>query len=863
MTKTYDNERLFNKQKCRIGSGNDIQKSERVLTAPKTHQHTVHTRWGCIRAPNAGTVLNVNKLPRAKLKNKQEEEEKGKTASLSSTCPQLFAFSSPQALTPPIHTHTPNPFGTRLGEGVRGAPAMTKASDGSVDDAAAEQANDVNVASPSAVTSSDGGDDGAPADAAAAGELQPSPLACPASEDGETDEEGSVDVDRGGDHNATALSSAAASVHSAGRLRRPRRSPATAGARTPACLDVPARWAGSVAVDITGMDPEAVRMASRAEVAMSCGFTPADEGPAQQPHPGTAAAYNKGAGIHNDWRARTAPAAPRGLSLLDLNIANLTEDVVLQSPRSVQACLRLGVQPTELKKMPFEECLRSTCQSGSGGRPRQADVECANAKMRHLEERRMSRYYALLYERSVIADASQTFAAVGQRSGGAAASEMVVAEELKLKKLVDANQAMLRQRMAHEHRVQAVADERARLVAEQKARDASAKSEARRQEQLREEEQEIRQQLLKMKKSLEKREMEALMARRQRSHREKELQRRKEQRERKEALELQNRLKSDTAAERQRTIREYNHELEEDRRQVLLTRIEKSEQNKLETEKKRRLEVKRRKARMMLKQAKIQAALARSQHARSTKVEFALMKEEKAEEALRMFEQARDRLLDEKKDVDRDKRERRQRIYEEAQRLELGRKETIQEKQRLQEHHFTEMMQRRDEDCRVRHNVRSLKVQDKLDNVERMKKVTEYRKYLTVERIEAKSKKTADMDAERERLKATRKRHREAIEAARVPVKRHTPGPGNYLGLDAPEAAARSSPQWKFGVGAAYQAMRVVAPEKISKGVAPGYVSSPGPCAYAPVPVEVESSKRCMPAYTLSKATRFGLVRER
>ena len=613
-------------------------------------------------------------------------------------------------------------------------------------------------------------------------------------------------------------------------------------------LELPARWAGSVVVDISGMDPKAVKHASQTEVSLHSRVT-----------------Y----GVNS----KAVDDAPEGLSLINIDIANLDTEITLGTPRSVQACLRLGVQPCELTRKQWDFFQKSVIEERAQAQSTQAkdgqekvksttslklsetEKECCALKLKHHEERRKQKFYALVKERAIIAESTEAIAGAApvkthEESG------LVAAEEKKLKKIVDANQAMLRQRLAHEHRMNLVKEDREKKIRQQKILYEQQREEHRKAELRKEREAELRQQLIKMRKSLEKREAEAVLRKKQAMHGMKDRQRREEQDRRKKELEEQNRARVEEAAERQQQIRTYNQHLQTEKRDQLLTRIERNEQNKLLHDDLRRKHLAERKARSLLKQAKIAAALERSQRVRDFKVERALEKEEKAKDALEMFHTTREKLLDEKRNLEQEKTVKRQRVYEESQRLLAERTSQIQARQLDQEHHFLELKKHRHEEGELRWHQRHMHHLDKLENVARMKKVTEYKKYLTVERIEDKMKKAEDMEIERENIKERRKRHREAIEAARVPIKRHTPGPGNYLGLDVP--STHNAPQWKFGVSANNQTMRVVAADKILGGVAPGYVRSPGPCAYTThAALSAESTKKRNPCFTLSKADRF------
>ena len=574
-------------------------------------------------------------------------------------------------------------------------------------------------------------------------------------------------------------------------------------------MELPAEW--SVDLDITGMDSNAVK-----------------------------ASYLTSEGTDK--------------SLANLNIDDCTDPFTLDSPRSVQACLRLGVQPRELLIIPHEVFIHEEAKNHLGRTLNKVELECCSTRFQHHEQRRRQKHMALLRERETLIEnclgnTNPTTAIVRR------ASTLFQEEENRLRKLVDANQAMLRQRLTHEVRLEKVKQDREARLEEERARDASKREQMRKDEIQREEESEVRQKFLELKKQLEKREQHIILARKQREYEETEQKRRQEMENKKREIEQLNQTRAHLNVERQQQIKCQSKLVLESRRNQLLARVERADQVKKQFDQDRQSTIEQRKQNSLAKQARMQSALDRSAKALQLKVLRALDREVKANTALKEFERARHSIILEKRANDDVKEMKRRSVYEEAQRLLSSKTQQFLDRQETQERHLEALMRRRGAEKLLRQSTNDMKVKDKLENVARMKKVYEYRKYLTVEKIEAKSAKVREIETEKKKLKEKRAHHRAVVDATRIPITRQTPGPGDYLGFDIP--VVKRSPQWKFGLSADNLSMRVVVSGRISSGVAPGYTKSPGPCAYNTASITSHSMKRRPPSYSLPKADRF------
>eukprot|EP01064_Diplonema_japonicum_P034027 TRINITY_DN6895_c0_g1_i1.p1 TRINITY_DN6895_c0_g1~~TRINITY_DN6895_c0_g1_i1.p1 ORF type:complete len:615 (+),score=106.54 TRINITY_DN6895_c0_g1_i1:61-1905(+) len=577
-------------------------------------------------------------------------------------------------------------------------------------------------------------------------------------------------------------------------------------------LKVPPRWAGPVQVKMTGMDPSVL-------LPVEC-----DEGIIE------------------------------GGKVNLLNI-NESEGKILDSPRSMEACLRLGILPEEIVSKPLEYFLMEHSKNGTK-RLSKTDTECAKAHYEHYETRRMMKLETLMEERNNIIKHSMQLSLTRTSKKSRKASALFALEESKLKKLVDANQTMLRQRLLHESKVASIREQREQALEQERLRDEKMKAAQRQESAKNELETAVRQKLSAAKKLLEKRQQQAALLKKQRTHQQKEELRKKQVEEKKKSLEEQNRARSCVNEERQKQIHQQNKMLQEGRRLELLGRIERTEEIKLLQDKQRVDALQERREQAAMKQSKIKAALERSAAAREQKVSRALEKEAKANMALDDFEKTRSKLLLEKRSQDEEKEKRRKIVYKEAMRLVDERKNQIISKKLTQEKHFAVLQKKKANEKKLRSNQIHLKVRDRVDNVARMKKVVEFKKYLTVEKIESKNRKVEEIREEKEKLKEKRSRHRAAIEAARIPLKTYSPGPGDYTTQEA--VCQASSPQWKFGLAPSNLAMRVITPDGVvARGSAPGYVSSPGPCAYSQPSPSTESYRRRAPAFAVSKAPRF------
>eukprot|EP01063_Lacrimia_lanifica_P009024 TRINITY_DN16069_c0_g1_i1.p1 TRINITY_DN16069_c0_g1~~TRINITY_DN16069_c0_g1_i1.p1 ORF type:complete len:696 (+),score=295.56 TRINITY_DN16069_c0_g1_i1:185-2272(+) len=625
---------------------------------------------------------------------------------------------------------------------------------------------------------------------------------------------------------------------------------------------VPPEFARAINLDLTGLEEEGIKSSAVEKVAAECG------------------------------------AEPAGLnSLANIDIDTFANDFyVLDSPRSIQACLKKGIQPAELVHIPLEHFLRD---KGMGRDKLSTTLrECAQLEYDHQEQRRRQKFHTLLAERERVientAAFTQSVSMVGRRRG----SEMLRIEEHKMKKTMDANHAMIRQRIAHETKIAKYKEDKDKQLQAQREVDEQAKLMQRKAEAQREAEAELRTKLINMKKKLEKREAQALLVKKQKLIRQKENEREEQRLAQKREKETENQARAEANAERQAMIKMQNHLMIEDRRDELLSRIERNERIRQEIEAKREEALRQRKEASKAKQEKIQSALERHSKMRELKILKALEKEERANEALDDFERARMKLVMDRRKEEEQKTLKRAQVYQEAQDRLQEKTDEILQKCQVKDKYFQELKKKQHNDFIVRsaqrklkvndkvenvkrmrkvteykkylvveklkkkqHNdfivrsaQRKLKVNDKVENVKRMRKVTEYKKYLVVEKIEEKNQKVEDITKEKMLLKEKIKGHREALDAVRVPINRQSPGPGDYLGID--PLTTKHTPMWKFGASAPHHAMRVIEAEhcKVARS-APGYVASPGPCAYSP-DVEKNEKKR-PPCFSIPRSDRW------
>jgi hypothetical protein len=541
----------------------------------------------------------------------------------------------------------------------------------------------------------------------------------------------------------------------------------------------------------------------------------------------------------DDGRSRTPPAAG-ALMFVDLENMDLgrddlqrldpNRDVLLDSPRSVEACLRLGLCPSDFFSPTYDEVVKSMKDKGENI---QDDVVC---KMRYsyLVHRAKQKHAAACEERvRVIAEES---AGRGYGSGGhggvtqaAAAADnstRIQDEERRLAKIVDNNKHRLRQQLLHHQLI-----EKQREREEQKKESQRRSDEAQAKRRLREmierskkeeEAQALRNEARELEQEEQRRRVElkrALYEAKDRQVKD------RIQKQRLEA-EAENEAKRLLNLQRQQQMREQADKVTLERRKEFQRRNEIFEA--AQADYKHQLEVKREEHRAIarLKHKKIMDAIQRSNDQQEAKIQRALEKERQADELRKL--QAEDAAEQQRiKHANEAQREaERLEVLRAAQQRQRDRVEHLEEKIASTEEHMEDLHKQREAEARIRSEVQKQKELDKADCVRRSKFTEEYRVRQIDESNREKILRVERLQQQQALLKEKRKLHREEAERTRVKIEEVTPGPSDFVPQQG--AVGMDAPRWKIGLPASALAMRV-----IMKNVpAAGYHGSPGPCVY-------------------------------
>lgn len=512
--------------------------------------------------------------------------------------------------------------------------------------------------------------------------------------------------------------------------------------------------------------------------------------------------------------------------------------VLLDSPRSVEACLRLGLSPFDFVPPQFDEVVRRMKDTGESVE----DPSIVKMRYSYLVQRSKQKLRAACEERvRIMVEKSAQSERDGNRSfsstSAAAApcpgqqqadnSTRIQEEEKRLQKIVENNKNRLRQQLLHTQLIEKQREREEQKLMSQRRDDELQKKNRVREMIERSKKEEEAQALRNEARELERREQQARVELKRAMYEAKDKQvKDRIQRQRLEA-EAENEAKRLLNLERQKQMKEQADALLVERRKEFQRRNEAFEasqeefRHQLEVRKEERLAVAR------IKQRKIREAIQRSNDQQAAKIQRALEKERLADELRRQQEEIAAEKLRLKNQMEEEKERQRQAVVAEAQAREAQRVADLQAKLEATEHHMQTVAEQREAEMRVRSEVQRQKELDKLDCVQRSKFMEEHRISLLEKSSIEKVLRVERLQEQQEILKEKRKLHREEAERTRVVIQEVTPGPSDFI-VTIGDIANNDRPKWKMGLPATTMMTQVV-----QKNVpAPGYMSSPGPCVY-------------------------------
>eukprot|EP00759_Apiculatamorpha_spiralis_P041858 PhF_6_TR40253/c0_g1_i1/m.59932 len=551
--------------------------------------------------------------------------------------------------------------------------------------------------------------------------------------------------------------------------------------------------------------------------------------------------------------------------------------ILLNSPRSVQACLGLGLVPHEFVKKTQQDIVKIVLAE----RGPHDDPEIIKMRLKYHDQRRKEKLYEARQARNKLVrkdDHAMRMLLEGEQSlsasshsgdlntsinspnnnngsslldmGSSQKAEMVVKEEMKLQKIIAASESRYKQQLLHLEMGKKRRQEREQAVALQNEREQARQAGIKNRMLENDRAGEIEQRQRAKVRELERRQQIASMEMKLASYERKEQVVNERIEYQKKEKEIMNKTKKERNEIRQKTMQQQALENQMAKRQLFEHRWVQFEEAQ-ENFKQRQFDhhqMKREEA--AEKQRHISEAVERAKLILENQTRQTLLKEMQAEERIRLFQQTRMEYMEQKRVEDISKELKRQQIFEDSLLMQKEKVTRLKHKMMMSEKHMEQVQQRREQERREHHEREREKQMDKMDKVERIKRLQERERSHLLEHIEQKDTRVMTMKEQQEDLKEKRRMHRMKVEAMRISFKEATPGPGEYstdLGTTIPH-----SPQWKFGLPATAHAMRVV-----SKGHVPeGVVTSPGPAAYASE-TALDRALHHSPAFSVPRGDRF------
>eukprot|EP01065_Artemidia_motanka_P027382 TRINITY_DN32583_c0_g1_i1.p1 TRINITY_DN32583_c0_g1~~TRINITY_DN32583_c0_g1_i1.p1 ORF type:complete len:715 (+),score=333.63 TRINITY_DN32583_c0_g1_i1:57-2201(+) len=535
---------------------------------------------------------------------------------------------------------------------------------------------------------------------------------------------------------------------------------------------------------------------------------------------------------------------------------------LLDSPRSLEVCARNGFSVSSFHFRPFREFLRES----------QGDREIARRRQRHWKQRRTERLELLRAERRALIELrgdeplpqrGGTFALTAPPTGGAAPAKaapraastqprvpaspgstlsakspgsVAVVSHAAERRREEATARLLLERDKLRRQVEQARSRQAVLLREDEQTMAAMQERDRR---LRE--QQLQREREQAKEVLDAQQREREQRQRQQDFQEARQRRREEERIRHEQLNAGYRQQEEERlaklAAAQATREQQQHErraqnmqkqqqiqsmvlmLGERRAAEMARRQEKAEQIRKEFDLQRDKELRARKAQAESRQRELRQRLERAREKEAALVAKSEEKARMAAERLEVHLQQKQEHHQLRRLQEVEKETKRREHFDHARRLEEGRRDAVLAKQQKDAETQARIQEQREHTLKLRKVEKELSIQDRLDAVERMRLIRDYRTEQQLERIAEKEYRVAEMERQEQHLRRERQKHREECWRRKV-VRRHlSPGPGEYLGLDrAPETGGHHTAAAVFG-----GAIRAEGDEGVG----------PGPGAYA------------------------------
>eukprot|EP00760_Papus_ankaliazontas_P018862 PhM_4_TR1772/c0_g1_i1/m.94220 len=563
------------------------------------------------------------------------------------------------------------------------------------------------------------------------------------------------------------------------------------------------------------------------------------------------------------------PAWPGLRSLENFNVdeRHVSGKILLNSPRSVQACVNLGLVPREFLRRSMKDYANDIIRE----RGPKNDEEVVRMRYKYAEQRRQQKLEAARTERMRLVQLEEreqltTHSFDGGSSGGehttvlgdgtalgnntTQKAEMVRNEEAKLHKIIAASESRFKQQLLHMEISRSRREEREKKIEQQKERERQRQEEIRmamvENDRAAEREQAKRAEM----RELERRQQEAELEKRQLLYTQKQNAVADRIQQQRLENEEQNRIKRERNELRQKMMQQQAIELQQKKREGFEERWERFQQAQREFRERQEEERLQRREEAEEKQRHISAAIARANLIQENQTRQTLLRELKAEQRIEQFNKMRADELEAKRLKDIEKEVQRQQIFDDAMLLQKERVARLKHKMLISEKHMEDVQQRRERELRDHHENEREKQMDKTDNINRKKRITEKLRQDLLDEIEEKDTRVSRMKEQQADIMDKRRMHRLKVETMRISFQEAKPGPGEYD--TATNALAPHSPQWKFGLPVSLQTMRVID----KKSAPPGVVLSPGPAAYGAAGA-LDRTLHAPPAFTLPKSSRF------
>eukprot|EP00761_Pharyngomonas_kirbyi_P014074 gb/GECH01014104.1/.p1 GENE.gb/GECH01014104.1/~~gb/GECH01014104.1/.p1 ORF type:complete len:743 (+),score=255.34 gb/GECH01014104.1/:1-2229(+) len=551
-------------------------------------------------------------------------------------------------------------------------------------------------------------------------------------------------------------------------------------------------------------------------------------------------------------RGSITPASPefRGMCNLDLSGMSIDsklplttledyigevdnpEEIKLTSPRSIEACLRTGINPKELIHKPrhlFEE--------------RGVPSHIAELRFEYYESRRNEKLEEALEARRQVAEEQEQ--ETNHSKDSQKPPKMIEKEKDRLKKILKANQTYMEQLEAYDAKMQKLAEESNRRIEKQRKQQQEEKK--RKQEELVriEKERERKQKERKERIEKQKQEREKQVRQQERSWRENELERKKnlmQQRAIAAAKGEENRRKN---IERVREVKEQQARLREEQRIKFEEKERQAEERRKEFEEYRRQEKAKQREKAQQKAERIKRIKSRNQQMEEQRIQQAIEKQKRSEERRKELQKERERKQQLKHEKEAEKERERQEKFIGAKLEQDAKVNWLLEKQEQAEESLEKTKAKRRQEAEIKLEKLKLKEEDRRENVDRMQRMREYERMRLLDKIEQKLQRGKEIDEQRAQLVELREKQRKLIDSKKKRHERSTPGPGDVPLPDISEEA----PAFTFGVSKDASRARVVSRETTRDNYG---AISPGPAAYAP-----KKATRNKPSFSFGRASRF------